>query len=111
VLLFLLCGLGGTAWGKSTRDFDYTAEQVWPTLLRYLRVDEKVKITDKDQGAGFVLFELTEKDKTFSGSVEVVKIGEKSTRVILKIADRPSYVEEVMLDHLAVKLKDEAPHD
>ena len=111
-LALLLTG-AQPALAKAQRDFGYAAEQLWPTLLRFLRVDERVKILEKDADAGYVLFELIEAKKTFSGAVELVKVtdpaGHVATRVIIKITDRPAYMEEALLNRLGAKLHDEQP--
>jgi hypothetical protein len=99
------------AGAKSNRTFTQPFDKVWPSLLRFLRVDEKLKIVEKDVEAGYVLFELSEEKRTFSGAVELVKgeddRGRPTTRVTIKITDRPAYMEEGLLDRLEQKLHDE----
>ena len=79
--------------------------------MRFFRIDEKVKIVEKDAEAGYLVFELTDDGKRFTGSAELIKDtdrrGRKVTRVILQIADRPAYQEQGMLDRLDRKLRDE----
>ena len=79
--------------------------------MRFFRLDEKLKIVEKDAEAGYLVIELSEQGKTFPGSVEYVKAtdrrGRKITRLILKIDERPAYVEEGMLERLERKLRDE----
>ena len=57
------------------------------------------------------LFELTDAKKTYRGSAELQQTtdsdGRSSTRVWVKIVDRPSYMEEAILDRLETKLRDE----
>ncbi len=99
------------AAAKSTRELPYAYERVWPTLLRFLRVDEKLKVTEKSEEAGYVLFELADGKRSFPGSVELSKttdaVGRASVRVQVKIEDRPAYMEAGILDRLAEKLHDE----
>ncbi len=106
----LLC-LAAPAHAKSTRTFTYAFDKVWPSLLRFLRVDEKLKITEKDVEAGYVLFELAEEKRTFTGAAELVKgeddRGHPTTRVTITITGRPSYMEEGLLDRFEQKLHDE----
>src|SRR4051812_45338851 len=64
---------------KQTYDSLYTYEQTWNTALRLIRVDKGFKVVEKDEKAGFVLFEYVDKDATFSGSMELLR-GEKSVR-------------------------------
>lgn len=111
VLAGFLCALTSTAWAKSTRVYAHAFERMWPASLRFLRVDEKRKITEKDIDAGYVLFELVDGKKTFQGALELVRIkdpGERdATRVVITLFDRPSYMEEGFLDRLAQKLRQE----
>lgn len=84
----------------------YTYDQTWNTALRLVRVDLEMKIVEKDDKAGFILFEYVDKGTTSSGSLEFLK-GEKSIRVICQIPKFPSYHEIALLDRLSRKLKDE----
>ena len=99
------------AAAKSSRDVAYGYDPVWITLVRFLRVDEGLKLVEKDAASGFVIFELTEGKRTFRGAAEVMKAqdgaGQPVTRVTLRIAERPSYMEIGMLDRLEVKLREE----
>jgi hypothetical protein len=89
----------------------YPYERVWPAAVRFLRVDLKLKITEKDQDSGYVLFELVDDGKTFQGALELARVKDDSrrdaTRLMLKIPGRPGYVEAAILDKLDAKLKDE----
>jgi hypothetical protein len=102
--------LASVAAAKSQREVPFPLAEVWPAMLRFLRVDERVTILEKDADAGYVLFELADGKKTFRGSAEVAKAGE-GTRVIITIKDRPSYTEEGLLERFEAKLKGEHPHD
>jgi hypothetical protein len=56
------------------------------------------------------LFELAEEGKTFSGAAELVAIDDDTgprVKVVIRIEDRPSYVETGMLDRLEKKLRAE----
>jgi hypothetical protein len=69
-----------------------------------------VAIVEKDADAGYVLFDLKEEGKTFRGALELVpfeKDGRQNVRLILRIEDRPEYVEVGMLDRLERKLRGE----
>lgn len=100
---------GGTADAKTQRDTEYLYTQVWPTAVRLLRVDVGYTILEKDVDAGYVLFEFKDEGKTFRGAIEIVRLkGEsKRVRVIVRIEDRPSYMEQSLLDRLERKLRDE----
>lgn len=99
------------AAAKSQKKLRYTYEQVWPAALRFLRVDEGFTIVEKDAEAGYVLFEVAEDGKRFRGSLEIVRIHEHqdqpALRLLVGIEDRPSYMEQGILDRFERKLRAE----
>lgn len=108
--LLLACALATPAGARSDKTLAYTRENVWPTAVRFLVVDEKVKVTDKDPDAGYVMFELRDEGKTFRGSLEVMTVvrdKRTSVRFVLQIADRPEWMEVAMLNRLERKLRTE----
>ena len=94
------------AVARSEKQVGYSAEKVWPAAVRFLRVDAGLTVTEKDQAAGYVLFELREEGKVFPGSLELVVVDE-AVRVVITIADRPAYIETAMLAKLERKLRAE----
>ena len=106
----LIVTLAGDGEARSEKTLAYTRETVWPTAVRFLVVDERVKVTDKDPDAGYVLFELKDEGKTFRGSLEVmtvVKDKRTSVKFVLQIQDRPDWMEIAMLNRLERKLRSE----
>jgi len=103
--------LAAPAYAKTTRDLAYSYDRVWPALVRFLRVDEKLKLTEKDADAGYVLFELADGKKVFPGAAELSKttdeLGRPSVRLSIKITDRPAYMEAGIADRFAEKLHEE----
>lgn len=102
--------LAGPAAARSEKTLAYPREQAWPTAVRFLVVNERVKVTDKDADAGYVMFELRDDGKTYRGSLELVTIvrdGQAVVRFVLQIADRPSWLEIAMLGRLEAKLRAE----
>jgi hypothetical protein len=98
------------AEARSEKVVAWELTRVFPTAVRFLRIDEGVVIVEKDAEAGYVLFDLKEEGKTFRGALELVsfqKDGRESVRLILRIEDRPEYVEVGMLDRLERKLRGE----
>jgi hypothetical protein len=89
----LVLALGaGPAFARSEKTLSYQRDQVWPTALRFLVVDEHVKVIEKDADAGFVTFELRDEGKTYRGSLEMISIvrdKRTSVRFVLQIEDRP----------------------
>jgi hypothetical protein len=100
----------GVAVARSEKSLAYQRDQVWPTAVRFLVVDEHVKVIEKDADAGYVLFQYRDEGKTYRGSLEVMTtVHDKRTQVrfIVQIEDRPSYVEAAMLERLERKLRSE----
>lgn len=98
------------AWARSEKTLAYPRDQVWPTAVRFLVVDEHVKVIEKDPEAGFVTFELRDDGRTFRGALEVMTInrdGRNLVRFVLQIEDRPSWLEIAMLGRLETKLRAE----
>lgn len=99
-----------TAWARSEKTVGYAREQAWATVVRFLVVDEHVKITDKDADAGYVMFELRDDGKTFRGSLELIGVVEDRRprlKLVMQIDDRPDWVELAMLTRLERKLRAE----
>ncbi|HSR98141.1 MAG TPA: hypothetical protein VLM79_13875 [Kofleriaceae bacterium] len=108
--LTLAAGAAAPAWARSEKTLAYQRAEVWSAAVRFLVVDEHVKVTEKDAEAGYVLFELRDDGKLFRGSLEVmtlVRDGRSVVRFVLQIADRPSWLEIAMLTRLETKLRAE----
>lgn len=108
--LALAAGHAPPAWARSEKTLDYPRDRVWAAAVRFLVVDEHVKVTDKDADAGYVVFELRDDGKLFRGALEVATVsrdGRSAVRFILQIEDRPSWLEIAMLRRLETKLRAE----
>lgn len=108
-LLFVVLATTAVA-ARSEKTLSYQRDQVWPTAVRFLVVDERVKVIEKDADAGYVLFELKDEGKTYRGSLEVMAVvRDKRTNVrfVLQIEDRPDWIEVAMLTRLERKLRAE----
>lgn len=109
--LAVILTAAGEAEGKTERTVGYSFEQVWPTAVRHLRVDEGFAIVEKDAEVGYVVFEMRDEGKVFSGALEVVRqkesSGRRSVRLVLRIGDRPAYMEAGVLDRMLIKLRQE----
>ena len=95
---------------RSEKTLAYQRDAAWPAAVRFLRVDARLKIIEKDADAGFVIFEYREDNKTFRGALEVIDVtkdGRKLVRFVIQIEDRPSWVEVEMLTKLERKLRAE----
>jgi hypothetical protein len=102
-------GAGGApAEARSEKTLAYPRDQAWPAAVRFVAVDERLKVIEKDGEAGYVLFELRDEGKVFRGSLEVIAIvveGRTLVRFVLTIEDRPSWLETAMLGRLERKLR------
>ena len=110
LVLAAIIATASTAWARAEKTLAYTREAVWPAAVRFIRVDERLKIVEKDADAGYVLFELREEGKTFRGSLEVMTVvvdGRSVVRFVMQIEDRPTWLEVAMLTRLERKLRAE----
>jgi hypothetical protein len=110
VLATMVTSLAGAAWALSEKTVLYDFDRVWPAAVRFLRVDEGLAITEKDAEAGYVLFELREEGKKFPGALELIRTtagDREAIQLVLRIEDRPDYVEQGILGRLEAKLRKE----
>ncbi|RMH39282.1 MAG: hypothetical protein D6689_17075 [Deltaproteobacteria bacterium] len=111
VAVIAVIGTTGIAAAKTARTVSYPYEQVFPAAVRFLRIDEGMKIVERDAEAGYILFELAEDGHTYRGSWEVARVrdseGRRASRLIVRLEDRPDYMEQGLLDRFGVKLREE----
>ncbi len=96
------------AFARSQKTLAYPRAESYATALRFLRVDENLKVIEKDSDAGYVLFELREEKKVFRGSLEVIEVvqdGRHAVRFVMTIEDRPEWLETQYLQKLEQKLR------
>jgi hypothetical protein len=103
--------VAGSALARTSSVLPYPPADVWPTAIRYLRIDRGAVLREKDVESGYVLFELAEGTKTYKGSLELVRStdseGRESTRVVATLSDLPRHYETTLLDKLALKVREE----
>lgn len=112
-LVVVLLSVAAPAWARSEKIEPFDVAQIFPTAVRFLRIDANVKIVEKDADAGYVLFDLTEDKHVFRGALELVKTevdGRDAVRLVLRIDDRPEYEEELLLEQLDTKIRSELGH-
>ena len=83
---------------------------MWAAAVRYLRVDRGFTIREKDEKAGYVLFEYADSGKTFRGSLELVALteeGRPSTAVVITLPELPQRYEMLLLGELGAKVRQE----
>jgi hypothetical protein len=109
-LSLLALGLASSASAKRQTEYRYPFDRVWNAALRMVRVDMRLPVTDRDEDAGYLLFDYLDHGKRYAGSFEFVK-GERNQRPIVtavaQVQGMPSYVEQMMLDKLEKKLRAE----
>lgn len=95
---------------KGAYDSAYGFERTWNAGFRLVRVDLNMKVTEKDEALGYLLFEYKspESSKPVPGSMEFIRSKDSgSVRVVVQIPQMPSYHEQVLVDQLAKKLRNE----
>lgn len=106
-----IAGLAPGAWGRSTAVLSYAAGEVWPTAVRFLRIDRGYGILEKDVDSGYVLFEILEGSRKYRGALELVRItddhGRDAVKAVFSLPDLPRHWELMLLDKLGTKLKEE----
>jgi hypothetical protein len=98
----------------NARVLSYPLHQVWPTAVRYLRVDRAYVLIDRDPDAGYILFEFplgTSGEAKGRGSFEVFATkdasGRDSARVEVGTDSGPVHLPSSIVRGLADKLKSE----
>jgi hypothetical protein len=105
----LLTSLASEAEAKTGYESPYSYERTWNAATRLVRVDLGLKIVERDENTGYVLFEYKSSEsgsKTSSGSMEIVR-KEDGASVLVQLPDMPRYHEQVLADQLARKLRAE----
>ena len=100
------------AHARTSVDLPYTIDQIWSSAVRFLRVDRRFPVLEKDKDAGYILFDYVEEaTKVHKASLELMPItesnGRQATRVVLNIPDKPRHVESLLLEKLGSKAKDD----
>jgi len=99
----------GGASAKSSHRSPYTYRQTFGSTVRLLKVDMGFELTEKDAEWGYVLFVYTSPesgDRKNEGSFSFVEQNGR-VDVTLQIPSMPGYHEQVILDKLKQKLKQE----
>jgi hypothetical protein len=95
---------------RKQSDVRYPFEQVWNAALRMVRVDLRMPVTDRDNEAGYLLFDYLDHGKRFPGSLELVRAEREkgpSTKIVIQVQGMPAYVEQMLLERLQQKLRAE----
>ncbi len=98
------------AQARSHREMTYQYTKIWSTVVRFIRVDNRFAISEKDKKAGYILFEYKEDGRPLPASIELipaVREGRHYIRASLRISSMPRYVESVLFNKLLRKLREE----
>lgn len=111
-LIGALVALGPVgAAARSTSTLPYPSTEVWAAAVRFLRVDRGLPIREKDEGAGYVLFDYSDGGKSYKAALELVPFtdddGRVTTQASLTIAGLPKRYEGALLEGLGAKIRDE----
>jgi hypothetical protein len=100
---------GPSASARSDYDSTYGYDRTWTAALRLVRVDLGFKITEKDEASGYLMFDYKspESHGASPGSIELVRSGDGSVRVVVQLTQMPRYHEQLMVDELAKKMRRE----
>jgi hypothetical protein len=109
VLALLAWPLAG--WARTMQLVPYPIATVWPAAIRFLRVDRGFPVNEKDESAGYVLFDHTDGPKPCKASLELIRFtdaeGRDATRLAISIPELPRRYEQMLLDKLAAKLRED----
>ncbi len=103
---------GEPAGAKTAYDSAYGFDRTWNAAIRMVRVDMGLKVTEKDDTTGYLLFEYKSAEgssKTTSGSLEFIRAKEQDApvRVVVQLPSMPRYHEQMMVDTLTKKMRAE----
>ena len=95
---------------RSSFDSAYGFERTYNAALRLVRIDMGLKVTEKDDQSGYLMFDYRGSEtgpKTTSGSMEFIRPREPAgpVRVVVQLPQMPRYHEQVLVDSLARKMK------
>jgi len=107
----IACALAsmGTAEAKANFDSPYTLAQTFNAALRLVRVDLGLNVTEKDPSVAYVLFDYKSTEsgaRVVPGSIQMLDTG-RAVKVVVQLGQMPRYHEQVVVDALAKKLRDE----
>jgi len=98
-------------WARTAEIASYPIPDVWPAAVRFLRVDRGFPVREKDESAGYILFEYSDGPKPCKASLELIRAtdseGRDATRIAISIPDLPRRYERMLLDRLVAKLSED----
>jgi hypothetical protein len=103
---------GQPAAARTSYDSAYGFDRTWNAAIRLVRVDMGLKLLEKDDTTGYLMFEYRAPGtggKASPGSMEFVRSREPDApvRVVVQLPQMPSFHEQVLLDSLVKKMHTE----
>lgn len=103
---------GQQASASASLESAYGFDRTWNCALRLVRVDMGLKVTEKDEQSGYLLFEYKSSEsgsKPSAGSLEFIRPQDPGgpVRVVAQLPKMPRYHEQALLDSLKRKLRQE----
>ena len=99
------------AIAKAAYASPYGYQRTWDAAVRLVRVDNGWKVDEKDDAAGYILFQYKspESAKATPGSLELVRgrDGDAPVSVLAVLPQMPHYHEQLLIDALASKMRRE----
>jgi hypothetical protein len=113
VALLVLLGVllaSPVAEARSGFESGYGFERTYNAALRLIRIDMGLKITEKDDKTGYIVFDYKSADvgnKVSSGSIEFVRSNDADgpVSVVVQLSQMPRYHEQVLVDSLVRKMR------
>jgi hypothetical protein len=107
-LAVMLASLSADA--RSAFDSGYGFERTYNAALRLVRIDLGLKVTEKDDRSGYIVFDYKSFDtgnKVSSGSMEFIRPPESDgpIRVVVQLPQMPRSHEQVLVDALVRKMR------
>ncbi len=106
----LLMSVGNTAFARIDREMTYRASMVWNSAVRFVRVDQRYEVVERDKEAGYLLFKFEDNGRKYHASLELIPIEKNNKRLLklsLRIEGMPRYIEMMLLDRFEKKLREE----
>jgi len=101
---------GADAPARTELAWPWDAATIWPAAVRYFRVERQFPIREKDDKAGYVIFDYVDSGRSYRGTLEIVgnlQDPASGAKVFLSVADLPRRYETALLEDLAKKLRQE----
>lgn len=105
-IIILLLLTGSIVLGSSNRTYNYSLKKVYSTLIRYIAVNRRDKILEKDIEGAYIIFQINDSGKTIEGSVEIIDRGKEKSQ--MKLYFKGAHYREVLfMKKFEKKLKEE----